>query len=126
MSWYRSRQYAKARSTGNPFLPWLAQLRKPAGPAPKRIADHQFYMHHADFADKVTEEFNRTWPAEEKDEAYSLAHRNKVAIKLLEQEPPSVRARLEVEITEEYEKQKAAHKAATSGLPSVDPADRAT
>jgi hypothetical protein len=36
----------------------MKKFRLPSGPAPKKLADYQFYMQHKEFKTKVTEVFN--------------------------------------------------------------------
>jgi hypothetical protein len=46
----------------NIFGPFLASLRKPLGPVPKAISDHQFYMRHPQYKDKVAKEYEAQHP----------------------------------------------------------------
>ena len=41
----------------NLFSLWLANLWKPVGLAPKAKPDHQFYMRHPQYREKVAEEY---------------------------------------------------------------------
>ncbi|KAJ7728398.1 hypothetical protein B0H14DRAFT_3899587 [Mycena olivaceomarginata] len=70
----------------NPWPKLLKNLRVPNGPAPKRITDHQFYMHHRDFRAKIASEYA------EKNFEYTQ-----------ERESDEVKARIRAEATAEHE-----------------------
>jgi hypothetical protein len=104
----------------NVFAPWLANLRKPVGPAPKALPDHQFYMRHPQHKEKVAEEYRIQYPQNCTD---AIKERNRIAAELLKKEPEEVREALKREAAEELTVAKEKHEEAKRGLPSDVPED---
>jgi hypothetical protein len=81
---------------------FLKNLRQPESAAPKRTADHQFYMYHTEFSEKVMEDFNANFAA-------TTTKANRVAVlcgiaqKLLNAESDEVKERIHAEATVEHE-----------------------
>jgi hypothetical protein len=108
--------------TSNPYAPWLARLRRPDRKAPKRLADYQFYMQHADFKAKVEQKFaEECWNVPRADH---LAQRCEIARGLFALESREVKDRIRKEAMEELEDEMAKWKDADEGLPSVEPEDQ--
>jgi hypothetical protein len=104
----------------NIFGPWLTSLRKPIGPAPKAIPDHQFYMSHPLYRDKVTAEYNALYPHSGNN---AIKDQNSVATVLLRKEPVEVQEALRREAVEELRVARKKHEEARTGLPSDIPED---
>ena len=66
----------------NVFSPWLTNLQKRVGPTPKAIPDHQFYMSHPLYKDKVSEVYWTQFPASTLGD--SIKEQNQIAVELLE------------------------------------------
>ena len=81
-------------------------------------------MQHPDFEQKVSNEFDMTWPAEGKDKSFALAFRCDVAKTLLAAEPDEVQERLAQEAIEQHKKALETHKLALQAKPSDNPKDQ--
>ena len=106
----------------NPFTNWLADLRRPDGPAPKRLTNYQFYMSHPDFKAAVDQKFREDhWdvPREQ-----HLQLRCAVAKAMYAKESEEVHDRIRREVEEEFEDEKSRYRNAAEGLPSYDAEDQ--
>jgi hypothetical protein len=103
-------------------MPFLKQLRRPEGPALKRIAGHQFYLQHPDFKQKVLDEYNANHAGTPKNKR--LMVQCQIARALLEEESEEVKTRIRQEAAAEHEALLDAHNNDLMGLPSVDEEDR--
>jgi hypothetical protein len=103
-------------------MSFLKQLRVPEGPPPKRIADHQFYMQHPDFKQKVLEEYATNYAETPRNQR--LAVKCKIAHTLLENESEEVKCRIKQEAAEEHEALAEAYTNRTEALPSADEEER--
>ncbi|KIM80440.1 hypothetical protein PILCRDRAFT_9622 [Piloderma croceum F 1598] len=119
-SWF---YYQKSTKTTKnvPFALWITALRKPPGPAPKRLTPYHFYMRHPDHEQKVSDVFDATWPATGKDHSYTLAFRCDIAKELLAAETDEVRDQLEREGIEHHRKALEEHSVALQAKPSDKP-----
>jgi hypothetical protein len=106
----------------NIFGPWLANLRKPLGPLPKAIPDHQFYMRHPQHKEKVAKEFLVRYPQGPVGDN-ALKERNRVAAELLLGEPAEVREAMKKEAAKQLIAAREKHEDARRGLPSNVPED---
>jgi hypothetical protein len=106
----------------NVFGPWLVSLRKPLGPAPKAISDHQFYMRHPQYKEKVAKEYEALHPDGCAGDN-AIKERNKIAARLLQNEPKEVHEALKREAAEELKAAKLRHAEAMKGRPSDIPED---
>jgi hypothetical protein len=106
----------------NIFGPWLTSLRKPMGPAPKAIPDHQFYMSHPLHKEKVAAAYKAHYPDGNVGDG-AIKERNRIAATLLQNEPVEVREALKREAAEELRIAKERHENARTGLPSDVPDD---
>ena len=106
----------------NIFGPWLANLRKPLGPAPKAIPDHQFYMKHPQYKEKVAEVYRLRHPGGSAGDN-AINERNKIAIEPLQNEPKDVQEALKSKAAEELKVAKSRHEEAKRGLLSDRPED---
>jgi hypothetical protein len=107
----------------NIFGPWLSNLRKPVGPAPKAIPDHQFYMKHPHHREKVAVEFEAQYPDRSGCDKNEIKERNRIAAELFRKESKEVQEALRMEAAEELRVAKERHEQARSGLPSDLPVD---
>jgi predicted restriction endonuclease len=108
--------------SNNPYTPWLACLRRPDEPSPKRTTDYQFYMRHDDYKKAVDDEFKfRHW---DEPRHNHLALRCKIAREMFDREPEEVKDRIRKEALEEHEEEKQQWKDAEEGLPSADEEDQ--
>lgn len=96
----------------------MKTFRLPSGPAPKKLADYQFYMQHEDFRTKVTEEFNKQSVGLKASQ--HLKVRARIAKELLLAEPQEVQAKIKEEAKEEHAELVAKHEDRVEGLPSMD------
>ncbi|KAJ7094433.1 hypothetical protein B0H15DRAFT_946850 [Mycena belliarum] len=120
-SWYNHRRTALGMEY-NPFTNWLARLRRPVDKMPKRIADYQFYMQHADYKAAVNATFeDRHWDAPRSER---LSLRCAIAREKFEAEPQAVKDRMRHEAMEELQEELARWKDAEEGLPSLEESDR--
>ncbi|KAJ7816279.1 hypothetical protein B0H14DRAFT_3877895, partial [Mycena olivaceomarginata] len=100
----------------------LKNLRVPNGPAPKRIADHQFYMHHPDFRAKITSEYAEIFSNTPKSECLKV--RCQIARDFFDQESDEVKAHIRAEATAEHEQLLEVHNSAAEGFPSINEEER--
>jgi hypothetical protein len=103
----------------NVFSPWLANLQKRVGPAPKAVPAHQVYMGHPLYKDKVTEEYWRRFPSGAQGD--SIKERNKIALELFEMESDEIQEAIKGEAAEELSTARERHQRAKRGLPSDVP-----
>ncbi|KAJ7201971.1 hypothetical protein B0H12DRAFT_1244105 [Mycena haematopus] len=118
---YLGRQGKASGMKDNPWAPWLTRFRAPAGPAPKKLADYQFYMQHNDFKSKVAEEFklrSSGIPAAE-----HLKLRAHIAKEFFLAEEEEVRTKMRQEAEAEHEALLKAHQDGLEGLPAVEEED---
>jgi hypothetical protein len=106
----------------NVFASWLSNLRKPSGNPPMPKSAHQFYMGHAQYKGKVTEEYKSRYPSGVIG-ADSIKVRCEIARNLLMEEPAEVREALRKEAAEELAAAKERYNEAKKGLPSDVPVD---
>lgn len=119
--WFNHRRTAIGLA-GNPWSPFLKQLCRPTGPAPKRSTDFQFYMTHKDYCGKVANVFAEKHPNTPKDQR--LAVMCKVSQELLAGETEEVKARLLEEAKAEHEELLEAHRLGQEGLSSPSEQER--
>ncbi|KAJ7354141.1 hypothetical protein DFH08DRAFT_955553 [Mycena albidolilacea] len=100
-SWFNHRRSSLGLA-GNPWAGFLNTLCRLEGAAPKHTADHQFYMRHDDFSEKVMEEFNENFAATTT-KANWVAVLCKIAQKLFNAESEEVKTRIRAEATTEHE-----------------------
>jgi hypothetical protein len=115
---YIGRQGKATGARENPWVGWMKKFRMPSGPAPKKLADYQFYMQHEDFRTKVTEEFNKQSVGLKASQ--HLKVRTGIAKELLLAEPQEVQARIKEEAEEEHAEVVSKHEDQVDGLPSLD------
>jgi hypothetical protein len=104
----------------------MKNLRQPESAAPKCTADHQFYMRHTEFSEKVMEDFNANFAA-------TMTKANWVAIlcgiaqRLLNAKSDEVKERIHVEATAEHEALLEGYNNAVDGVaPSASEEERET
>ncbi|KAJ7858431.1 hypothetical protein B0H13DRAFT_1901814 [Mycena leptocephala] len=120
-TWYNHHRSAMGISN-NPYTPWLARLRRPDEPSPKRTTDYQFYMRHDDYKKAVDDEFKlRHW---DEPRHNHLALRCKIAREMFDLEPDVVKDRIRQEALEEHEDEMQQWRDAEEGLPSVNEEDQ--
>ena len=78
-------------------------------------------MQHSDYEQKVSDEFDATWPTAGKDQSYALSFQCDVARALLAAEPDEVRDKLEQETTEQHKKALQEHNLAVQAKLSDNP-----
>lgn len=105
----------------NPWAEWLTRFRTPASPAPKKLADYQFYMTHNDFKSKVAAAFNAK--SEGVVPADRLKLRARIAKELFLAEPQEVQTRMKEEAEAEHAALLEKHEDALEGLPALDEED---
>ncbi|KAK7029748.1 hypothetical protein R3P38DRAFT_3188608 [Favolaschia claudopus] len=88
-------------------------------PPPKKSLDFQFYMHHKEFKNNVTNTFLERHSDKHRDNHMAL--RCEIARKLLAQELTEVWEQLKDEAAEAHAVAMAKYEASDEGLPSVDP-----
>lgn len=102
--------------TANPWTAFLKNLRVPdRSNAPKRPGDHQFYMAHEDYKQKVLDEYAANYggtPGSQR-----LKVQCEIAKTLLSEESEEVKERIRMEGTAQHERLVAAHNNAAEGLP---------
>jgi hypothetical protein len=103
---------------GNPWGDWLTRFRTPTTAPPRRLADYQYYMQHADYKAKVAEAFNAQKMGAPLSETLNL--RAQVARNLFAAELQEVRTRIKEENEVEHADLAAKHEDALEGLPSLD------
>ncbi|KAK7000632.1 hypothetical protein R3P38DRAFT_2797323 [Favolaschia claudopus] len=101
---------------------FIKQLRVPDHPPPRRVSDHQHYMHIKEFKTGVDDEYNKRHP--NGDPRFMLAFKCDIAKELLEQEPDDVQKRMRAEAEEKHEKALEAYRKAAAGAPPVNEEDR--
>jgi hypothetical protein len=106
---------------GNAWLPFLKQLRRPEGHAPKQIANHQFYMQHPDFRQKVLDKYAADYADTPKNKC--LMVQCEITQTLLEAEGEEVKALIRKEAEAEHAALLEAHNSELEGLPSVNEVD---
>ncbi|KAJ7441814.1 hypothetical protein B0H11DRAFT_2251877 [Mycena galericulata] len=103
--WFSRHRVTNTSGNFNPYTKWLAQLRRPPGFAPKKLAPYQHYMQHPSYKEKVSKELEGL-------------HGN-----------PPTEARLKllskVACESEHKQKLAEHRSALEGLPSLEPAEQA-
>jgi hypothetical protein len=100
---------------------FLKRFRTPTGPAPKKLADYQYYMQHEDFKQKITAEFDTR-----KDGVPAKEHLNlraTIARELFAAEPQEIRMQIKEEATAEHASLIDKNKDTLEGLPSLDEED---
>ncbi|KAF7375728.1 hypothetical protein MSAN_00462300 [Mycena sanguinolenta] len=112
------RQGKAAGMKDNPWAEWLSRFRTPATPAPKKLADYQYYMQHEDFKGKITQVFNERKAGVSAKEQLNL--RAKIARELFAAETQEVRMWIKDGVAEEHAAQLAKHEDALEGLPALD------
>jgi hypothetical protein len=100
----------------------LKQLRRPEGPPLKRISDHQFYMQHPDFRQKIMEVYTTQHADTPKNQRLTV--QCQIARTLLEEEGEDVKTRIREEATAEHRALLEQHNNEAEGLPSVDEEER--
>jgi hypothetical protein len=108
--------------TGNPWIPFLKNLRVPDHNPPKQPGDHQFYMAHEDYKQKVLDEYvanHGGTPANK-----LLKVQCQIAQTLLDGESEEVKERIKTEGTAHHERLLAAHNNAAEGLPPTTEEER--
>lgn len=106
----------------DPWQGFFKQLRRPEGPAPKRLADYQFYMQHPDFKDGVMEEFKAKHAGTPKKERLKV--QCEIARTMLEAEPEEVKTRVREEATSEYKALLEVYNNAADCLPPMSEEER--
>ncbi|KAJ7048115.1 hypothetical protein C8F01DRAFT_1290241 [Mycena amicta] len=114
-SWFSRQRVASSKP--NPFKSWLKQLRTPAGNAPRRLTEHQFYMSHPDFKDKVNDRFVELGH-HRVESRKKITLRCAVAVELLEKEDDAVKERIRQEVEAEHQATTEAFENAKVGGPS--------
>ena len=106
----------------NVFAPWLGNLQRPPGCLPKSKSEHQFYMGHHLYKEKVTWEYKKQYPLGTL--VYdSLQVQCWIASDLLKEEPVEVREALRNEAVEELKVARERYNELKKGLPSDVPED---
>ena len=80
----------------NLFSPWLANLQKPVGLALKAKPDHQFYMRHPQYREKVAEEYQALYPDWDISDS-TIKEQNRITAEMLQKEPEDVQKALKRE-----------------------------
>ncbi|KAJ7241842.1 hypothetical protein C8J57DRAFT_1526638 [Mycena rebaudengoi] len=119
-NWFGRKRSGNNTLHKNPYFAWLSKMHEVEAPAPKRLADYQYYMQHDDFKNRVTKRFNIESCVEPRSKHITL--RCKIAREMLEAEPEDVKKRLKEEADVEHEDALARHQEEDEGMPSVDPA----
>ncbi|KAJ6524060.1 hypothetical protein DFH09DRAFT_1329587 [Mycena vulgaris] len=117
--WFNRQRPGQMGIHANPYFKYLADMRRDHHPPPKRMADYQLYMQHADFKDKVNEQFEGEH--EDVPRKQQLSMWCAVAAKLLAEEPEEVKTRMREENQAKHDAAVKEHKEEDEGLPSVDP-----
>ncbi|KAJ7055432.1 hypothetical protein C8F01DRAFT_1211630 [Mycena amicta] len=113
---YANRQVSVHREIAEEFYKsW--HLRTPAGNAPRRLTEHQFYMSHPDFKDKVNDRFVELGH-HRVESRKKIALRCAVAVELLEKEDDAVKERIRQEVEAEHQATTEAFENAKVGGPS--------
>ncbi|KAF7337192.1 hypothetical protein MSAN_02271400 [Mycena sanguinolenta] len=118
--WFNRQRPGHMGIQGNPFFHQLKQMRqKNDEPAPKRLADYQYYLQHPDHKDAVEARFQEECGDEPRKK--HLALRCKLAREMLAAETEDVRTRLKEECEKAHQTELAAWKEADKGWPSANP-----
>ncbi|KAJ6489835.1 hypothetical protein C8R45DRAFT_1096821 [Mycena sanguinolenta] len=118
--WYNRQRPGQMGIQGNPFFHQLKEMRqKNDEPAPKRLADYQYYLQHPDHKDAIEVRFQDKYAEEPRKN--HLALHCQLAREMLAAEPEDVRARLKEECEEAHQAELAEWKEADQGWPSADP-----
>jgi hypothetical protein len=104
----------------NVYTPWLSQFTKPKGPAPKKPSNAQVYMHHPNYIEKFTVEFDHQVEDKGMPATLQLNLRNKVAQELFCQELQVIQESLCQENQDAHDELTAEYGAALKGAPPVD------
>ncbi|KAJ7889379.1 hypothetical protein B0H14DRAFT_2561878 [Mycena olivaceomarginata] len=121
-SWFNHKR--TALGLADPWQGFFKHLCRPEDPAPKRLADFQFYMQHPDFKNGVMEDFKAQHGDTPKKERLKV--QCEIARARLETEPEEVKTRIRGEATAEYEALLAAHQSAKDCLPPMSEEERDT
>jgi hypothetical protein len=104
----------------NPWIAFLKELRRPLEvTAPKCISDHQYYMQHPSFSNKVQATYQAIH------EKTPIPKNERLNIDLLKLETKEVQAHIHAEATREHRTLLEAYNGVEEGLPSADESDRA-
>ncbi|KAJ7429241.1 hypothetical protein B0H11DRAFT_1945530 [Mycena galericulata] len=121
--WFSRHRSTNASGVSNPYSRWLAQLRRPPGPTPKKLAAYQYYMQHASYKDVVSKLLKKLHGDPSSEDHLKL--RSEVARGLFTKESADVQKKMEEGAKEDHKKKMAEHRARVEGLPSLDPAEQA-
>ncbi|KAF7795565.1 hypothetical protein EIP86_006727, partial [Pleurotus ostreatoroseus] len=112
--WFQRRESHRHTAEKNPWKEVLSALRKPSGNAPKRLPAYMLYS--SENATTVTAACTNK---------ANIGERNRKAKELFEMSTQEVRQHYEAAVERKYEEDLTAHTDALSGLPSLDPEERA-
>ncbi|KAJ6615258.1 hypothetical protein B0H10DRAFT_1950096 [Mycena sp. CBHHK59/15] len=99
-SWYNHKR-TSAGLARNPFAPWLARLHCSEGPAPKCLADYQYYMQHNNLKLKVQQLFEEHHPGVPASQHLNLWCA--IACELLQNESKEVKVQIKQEAANEHQ-----------------------